>query len=85
MILAKTKKATLLSELSTDEINLCSQLYVISDVFDNKVLGNFLAKFLRLRVSKSRQGRKELLSIAKSIKEEPEKFSRLKRIFGGFG
>ena len=85
MFLANTSEPKLLSEIDDEEIRLVAALSVVSETTDDIMLKNFLSYFLRLRVSKNRQGRKELLDIAKSAHDNQEsKFAKLKNIiFGG--
>lgn len=89
IILAKTESPKLLSELDDYEIKLSAALFAASenikmvDVMEEKMIQNFLLNFLMLRVSHKRQGRRELLEIAKSARDQPEqRFSKLRNIFG---
>src|SRR3972149_3623506 len=84
MILAKTENPKLLTELSIEEIVSISVLASIAEKTENHMLKDFLNNFMYLKVSHQRKGRKELLDIAKSIREEPEKgFGRIRKLFGG--
>ena len=89
LILGETKNPKLLTELDDYEIKLASALFAVSenvsmhDVAEEEMIKKFLENFLKLRVSHKRQGRRELLEIAKSAREIPEqRFSRLRNIFG---
>lgn len=84
IILARSDKIAILTELDDREIKLCAALYTIADRTKDVMIANFLLHFLELRVSKARKGRSELLEIAKSAREQPEqRFSRLRNLFGG--
>lgn len=84
MILAQTKEEKTLTELDDNEIKLCASLYAVADKTHDKMITSFLMNFLRLRVSHKRQGRKELLEVARSGQQREElRSSRLKQFFGG--
>lgn len=83
MILGETKRPKILSELDDYEIKLCAALYSVSEKTKNKLVSDFLDNFLLLRVSHHRQGRKELLEIAKAGRENSEsRMNKLKQMIG---
>lgn len=49
------------TELSDEEIKEINRLYFIADLLDFKMLKDFLTKFMELRVSQKREGRKEFI------------------------
>ena len=84
MILASTKDTHTLSEIDEPEIKNLSSLMVVAHKMSDDMLKQFCTNFLRLRVSKSRKGRTEMLDIARAAREIPEqKLSRLRSIFSG--
>jgi len=60
-ILLNTKDINLKTELNDKEILEISRLEILSQKTNNNVLNEFLTTFKELRVSKDRQGRKEIL------------------------
>jgi len=86
MLLADTKNPKLMSELSMHEISSIAVIDTIATQTNNKTLNDFVNNFLRYRVSNSRKGRKELMDIATSIRQEPERMTtRIRKLFGGGG
>lgn len=84
MLLANVKEPRVLSEVNEEEIKLCSALFVVANRMQDKMLADFLANFLLLRVSKKRKGRDELLQIAKSAREASTNMAgRLKNLLTG--
>ena len=74
----------ILSEVSDNEVRLCSALFVVAEKTNDTMLKNFLSAFLLLRVSKLRQGRKEILDIARASRDQSEsRMSRIKSLFMG--
>lgn len=65
MELLKTDKyKKILSDLTEDEINAITSLLMIGRLIKSDLIENMVNDFLELRVSKSRMGRKEILSFA---------------------
>ncbi len=84
MILAKSEKIKVLTDLDDEEIKQIAALLVVADVVDDKNLENFCNNFMELRVSKKRLGRRELLDLAKSSGRQAEqRLGFVRRIFGG--
>jgi flagellar motor switch protein FliG len=84
MLLGNTKQPKILSELDDREIRLIASLFAVAEKVNDTMILSFLNNFLLLRVSNKRQGRSELLDVAKSSHEgEASKISRLKSFFGG--
>lgn len=84
MLLGKTSTPKILSELDDREIRLCAALYAVAEKAKDEMILSFLNNFLLLRVSNRREGRKELLEVAKSSNDrEGGKLGRLKSFFGG--
>ena len=73
IMLANTENLETLSELNEDEVKLVSALITISKEFKIGLLDNYLAKFLQLKVSLHRQGRREISDIARPSQAEQEK------------
>ena len=83
MILAESRDPMLLSEIDEHEIKACAALLVVAKKCGDHMLKEFVFNYLRLRVSKKRKGRSELLDIARSAKEVPEqRLSGLRKFFG---
>jgi len=77
LILARTENPKLLSDISITEVSLLTALHTIGDMLDFEILDTFSENFETLRVSKERQGRKELLEIASEIRRQPERLGGL--------
>jgi hypothetical protein len=77
LILARTENPKLLSDITITEVSLLTALHVVGDMLDFKILDVFGENFEMLRVSKERQGRKELLEIASEIRRQPERMGGL--------
>jgi len=81
--LAETTDNKILTDLDSRMINSLTILMSISEQFDLETYNTICTTLLRLRVSNKRLGRKELLEIARAVREEPErKLSRLRRFLG---
>jgi hypothetical protein len=82
--LAETKDNKVLTDLDSRTINLLSILLGVSEQLNIETYKNICNTYMRLRVSNKRLGRKELLEIARAVREEGEigKMSRLRRLFG---
>lgn len=77
-------KAMLLSELDDEEILNLSLLLTWSDLIDSKALKSFCSNFLRLRVSRFRMGRSEIVRISSNMSGPDRKRIRsLKDVFSG--
>lgn len=84
MMLGKTDDHKTLTELDDYELKLVAALYAVCEKTKDKMILTFLLNFLRLRVSYKRQGRKELLDVARSsTQREDMKVSRLRQFFSG--
>jgi hypothetical protein len=83
MILATTKKKKLLTEIDEAEVVSLACLKVVAAKTKDSMLNDFCDNFMLLRVSKKRQGRKELLEIEKASRQMPEqRLGFLRRFFG---
>lgn len=78
------KELKMKSDVDDDEIpNLCV-LYVLGEVLGIDVLKNFADNFLKLRVSRFRLGRREIVGIGSGIFEpERKKLRTIKELFMG--
>jgi len=72
MILAESKNAKILSDLTDKEITLLSALQTIADQTNNKLLSKFILNFLQMRISRNRKGREEIIRVARSSGEEEQ-------------
>jgi hypothetical protein len=80
--LAETKDNKILTDLDSRTINELAILLGISEQLDIETYKNICTAYMRLRVSNKRQGRKELLEIAKSVREEEmNKMQRFRNFF----
>lgn len=80
------KYINLLTEFNTREIALASILKARAEIFDDSYLRNFLLHNMRIRVSKDRKGRTEIIKLAGAIREQEMKknlWSRMKMMAGG--
>ena len=76
-----------LSDLDDEEINYLTILFTLADTIDLDVLKIFGNEFLRLRVSKGRLGRKEIVWISSGLElfaKAAGKVRSPKDIFAGF-
>jgi len=84
MYLGQTSDHKTMTELDDYELKLVAQLYAVTKKTKDVMITEFLLNFLRLRVSYKRQGRKELLDVARSSSQrEDQKISRLRQFFSG--
>lgn len=85
MILAKTENSKIMTDITIGEVGLISALSTVADTLDYAILKIFEEDFRQHRVSKDRQGRKEILEIASEARRMiPEKMNSWRnRIFGG--
>jgi len=78
------KKAMLLSDLDDEEILNLSLLLTWADLIDSEAMKSFCENFLRLRVSRFRLGRREIVAIASySSQPERKKIKNIKDLFAG--
>ena len=83
MILAETKRPELMSELNPLEDKMLAVLKTISIKRNSEMLKVFINYFLLYRISYLRQGRKEILEVAKGIDNEEQKVKRgFRNMFG---
>ena len=64
-MLAKSENLETLSETTEEEVRLMSALATIADEFNISMLSSYIDKYLQLKVSLHRQGRKEIAEIAR--------------------
>ena len=92
--LTKTDVETtkILSEISIHESHPLLKMRVLNDVFEKEECGIIHSldiipqEYLKLKISKNRKGRTEIVDIAKSKREEQmNRASRLKGLFGSRG
>lgn len=80
----KDEKTRVLSELALEEIPFVAILFTVSNRYNLKNLDMFCKEFLKLRVSLDRKGRKEIVKISSSEKEEETKKVRgISSLFSG--
>lgn len=65
LMLARTQNLETLSETDIDEVKLISALSTISRRYKLNMIQDYVANYLKLKVSLHRQGRKEIQEIAK--------------------
>ena len=70
--LTESKDPEILTHLTDLEIKKLSSLSVVADLWKSKVLSTWIKKFIRLRISLDREGRKEIVEIAKKPKVEQQ-------------
>lgn len=63
-LLADETKRNMISDLTGQEIIHVAALAAVADQYDIKLLKEYLKNFLLLRISKDRQGRKEIAALA---------------------
>lgn len=86
LLLARVKDVTVLTDLDDNEIKDVASLMAVADRMDDDMMKKWIHYFLKLRVSKARKGRIELLEIAKASKEAMDKkLSGLNQLLGGGG
>ena len=82
MTLTRRENIEMLSDLGDDEIKLLTSLSAVGEELKDPLILKVCNSFAVYRVSKSRMGRKEIARMVGSMREEQEKMSKLKRIFG---
>ena len=82
-------KLRTLTDVTPQEIFGLSILYEYQKVFKSNIIGDFLAKFLQMRISRLRLGRREFVSIGTGMSEYVERRKQSKggggNIFSGMG
>jgi hypothetical protein len=76
----------LLTDLTPKEIFILTALKALADFYDSKIIDKFILTFMKLRVSRYRIGRKELILFAtglKELEEEKRKGKQLSSLFAG--
>jgi len=76
MLLAKTEHLEVMSELDDDEIKLIAALRTIAKLFNNDVLNTYVDYYLKLKVSRFREGRREIKDIAVPQPSQKEKLRK---------
>ena len=83
MKLAETEDEKILTELKDEHIAKITSLLSVAEKYNIPIYEKICETFMRLKVSKDRKGRKELLEIAKAVRdEELGKMNKLKNLFG---
>jgi hypothetical protein len=85
-LLANEDKYKLITELGDGEISHFAGLLAIADTYDIQLLKNYLKNYLLLRISKKRQGRKEIIEMGVArMREQGQQgvMNRFKSFFGG--
>lgn len=83
-MLAKSENLETLSETTEEEVRLMSALATIADEFKIGMLNTYIAKYLQLKVSLHRQGRKEVAEIARpNPQQEQQARSSLRAMLTG--
>lgn len=81
--LAETKEEKILTDLDSRTINQLSILVGLAEQLNLKTYDKICKTYMRLRVSNKRLGRKELLEIARAVREEERnKLMRFRNFFG---
>lgn len=65
MLLAQTKRPDLLSDLEDNEIRVLAILDAISEKYELDMIQDIILNLLNFRISRDRQGRKELMSLGR--------------------
>lgn len=81
--LFKSENIDLKTDLTDKEITALTRIYYLAMKLNISGLKNLLDKFIRLRVSKDRKGRNEVVEMMKAeaqIRNQPNQFQQL---FGG--
>lgn len=75
-----------ITDITPQEIFGISTLMSLAETFNSELMRNWVNNFLRLRISRFRMGRKELLMLGSGIKETGERRKRasLDSLFSGF-
>lgn len=85
LLLSKTDNLETLSETDEAEVKLISALKVIAEKYNMPLVTQYTDKYLQLKVSLHRQGRKEIQDIARPNPntEERQRTSLRSLLFGG--
>jgi len=77
-------KMPILSDLFVEEIPYVAGFMTVAEHFELPVFKGFINNFLRMRVSKDRLGRRELVGIASGTKEQEKRVkASLTNLFAG--
>jgi hypothetical protein len=89
IILAESKNPKALSDLDDSEIRLISALIAVaeSDDVKDQMLQSFISNLLVLKVSHMRKGRREIIDLARGIRDQQQMgwANRVRSVFGGPG
>lgn len=64
--LTESKNPEILTELKDHEVVMLSSLSVVGTKYNSKLIDEWINKFIRFRISLNREGRKEIVDIAKA-------------------
>ncbi len=86
LMLADSRNLETMSETNEAEVKLIGALATIGSSYNMRLLNNYIAKYLSLKISLHRQGRKEIQEVARPQAGGEEKMrSSLKAILLGQG
>jgi len=73
------------SDLTPEEIFILTGSYTLADILKSKLIKNALDRFLLLRISRFRLGRKEMIMLSTGIREgtESRRKGKLQDLFAG--
>jgi len=71
------KKIWMISDLSSDEIKLCTRIYMVSEIKNIPKWREGLVVFLKLMLSKDRNSRKELLKAIQGLTQQRSLLQRM--------
>lgn len=87
IILAESKNPKALSDLDDSEIRLISALIAVAEHINDQMVKTFIENLLVLKVSHMRKGRREIIDLARGIRDQQQMgwANRIRGVFGGPG
>ena len=77
------KKIYMISDLTTDEIRLCTRIYMIADMKDIAIWKTGLITYMKLVLSRKRESRHEIIESIKGLVGKRNLGDRIKSVFTG--
>ena len=75
-MLLKVSNPAIMTELTEQEVRVLTTLKTIADEYDVKSLNTLINNYMLLKVSFKRQGRKEIIQVARPEKSSEEKMRK---------
>ena len=76
-----TDNIPMITDLSTDEIKLCTRIYIISHIKNIPVWRKGLKVYMKLLLSRKRESRKEIIRAIEGLNRKKNIGERIKEVF----